>query len=244
MEGEEETEKQGDLPGNNANIAVRSETRALPADVLDIVEEGGDKLDNLLENASRLGEDDETVPECQAPQIIIGESGKPFGKHCSKKVKGNLKLLIEGRISTDGALSVIPLFDNPLSVNLCALHGEKYTERVKDMVCGLPSCYGRGFTCAYQEKIFRFCHLHMAGALENEVEMTYKLQSATPAPIVNAWEDEGLWKDSQITLEKCNSNGQGGGGNDMGNTFEKDDVECAKRKKPFDFDCPPKGKPE
>ena len=62
---------------------------------------------------------------------------------------------------------------------MCSLHANKYGERVKDLICNNEICFGRGFTCIYGALEFRFCHLHMASALETEVEIRHKLNNQT-----------------------------------------------------------------
>ena len=136
--------------------------------------------------------------ECQAGQILLCDSGKPFGgKHCSKKVKEMTALLIEDRLLLDTGMIPSPPFNEPLTVHLCALHLKKYGDRVKELVCTLPTCYGRGFACVYGETVFRYCHLHMATALENEVKTRFQVHDPQSVSVQNEWEDESLWRDAQ-----------------------------------------------
>ena len=145
--------------------------------------------------------DDANPTECQAPYIILCDTGKSFGgKHCSKKIKEPVCVLLEDRVMRDGVLVAIPPFDSPITASMCGLHAKKYADRIRELMCNLPTCHGRGFTCVYQGKIFRFCHLHMAEALELEVKNRFQLsgkpgrQPAMSGPAVNVWEDEDLWR--------------------------------------------------
>ena len=103
------------------------------------------------------GNDDASATECQASQIILCDTGKSFGgKHCSEKIKDLVFILLEDRAMRDGMLLEIPHFDSPLQASLCGLHSKRYADRIRDMICNLPTCHGRGFTCVYQEQSFRF----------------------------------------------------------------------------------------
>ena len=143
----------------------------------------GSKGDVQTGKADGEGDEDPSVTECQASQLILCDSGKPFGgKHCAKKVKESAHVLLEDRVVIDGVPLAIPYFNAPLSVSLCGLHAKKYTDRAKELVCNLPSCYGRGLTCLYQEQAFRYCHLHMDDALEKEVEERFRTHPPPSPP--------------------------------------------------------------
>ena len=68
-------------------------------------------------------------------------------------------------------MAPIPKFDEPLVAHLCGLHSKKYLDRMKELICAAPACFGRGFACEYGEKTFRYCHIHMAAALEQEIRL-------------------------------------------------------------------------
>ena len=91
-----------------------------------------------------------------------------------KKVKDACRLTTEGRLMSDLGMANAPAWDMSLTVVLCGLRGEMYGERLEELQRAWKGCVGRGFTCKYGEVVFKFPHLHMAGAAEKELEARYK----------------------------------------------------------------------
>ena len=160
----------------------------------------GDKVD-------KLGDGDLGDQECQASQITLCDTGKTFGgKHCSKKVKEVSKILIEDRILTDSGLLPIPEFNKPWEANFCGLHSNKYADRIKDLVCTLEECFGRNFSCTYEGRTFRYCHLHMAAALEQE--MKARMQTAPETTDKRGWDEweyEDVWNKKPVDWSRRSS---------------------------------------
>ena len=128
--------------------------------------------------------------------ITLCDTGRQFGgKQCAKKVRDVVKIMIEDKMMVDGVLTAGISWDDPLTAMLCGLHSKKYSDRCRDLGCTLPDCWGRGFTCEYGERSFKYCHVHMAAALEEEVKLRHNLTiKETAEETYVEWEDEGLWQ--------------------------------------------------
>ena len=158
------------------------------------------------EKNNKDGDGEVTVQERQASQISLCDSGKTFGsRRCAAKVKDTVNLLTEERLLLDAGLAAIPPFGAPMSTNLRGLHPKKYSERLKELVCTLPVCFGRGFTCAYDDVISRYCHIHMAAAMDQEVKTRQQLPSAHEYKDGSLiWDDDDVWNQQPGTWSRRN----------------------------------------
>ena len=140
-------------------------------------------------------EGDSKEDECRAAQVTLCDTGKPFGgKRCTKKVKESVSLLIEDRLLQEDGFAPTPPFDAPLEVKFCGLHSKKYQDRLRELACTLEQCFGRGFSCSYGDLVLKYCHLHMAKALEDEVKRKHQELGGKSAEQIEGMEFEDVWK--------------------------------------------------
>ena len=134
------------------------------------------ELDLLAEKNKTDHDGGEKEEECQSSLITFCDTGRKFGgKQRAKKVRDIVKITIEDKMMIGGVLTSGMSRNEPLTAALFGFHSGKYSDRCRDLGCALPDCWGMGFTCEYGERSFKYCHLHMAAALEEEVKIRHNL---------------------------------------------------------------------
>ena len=111
-----------------------------------------------------------------------------------EKPKYIAQLSIEGGVTHETGFSAILSSDAPWVAALWGHHSVKYTERLGDLPFAFTGRFGRRSESTYEERAFRYRHLNMAAALEEEAETRHKLRpNEGPREGSQIWGDGDVW---------------------------------------------------